>query len=136
MNTQIQRTPSQIQPGTDAINQPKLSPIPPGTSLLDILKYLLSGSTGSSVGSKALKGLVAAIMAWWSVDKAKSFRDGASLSDVTKWQTEVSNRLERLEAYAVAPPTQPDPFEFRKQAAIRRQTPIPPPLPVPRTPPK
>lgn len=105
---------------------PPPTPIPPGTGLVDILKYLLSGMAGSGIGSKSLKGLVAAILAWWGVDKAKSFRDGASLSDVTKWQAEVSNRLERLEAYAVNPPTQPDPFEVRRQAAIRRQLPIPP----------
>lgn len=111
-----------MEPVTD--NVPR-STIPPGTTLLDILKYLLGSGTG--LGSKAVKAIVAAVIAWWGVDKAKSFRDGASLSDVTRWQAEVSNRLERLEAYAVAPPTQPDPFEVHRNAAIRRLD--PPPMP-------
>jgi hypothetical protein len=104
----------------DTPTTPPPASIPPGTTLADILRYLL----GTGIGSKSIKGLVAAILTWWGVDKAKEFKNGASVSDLTAWHAEVSNRLERLEAYAVAPATQPDPFEVRRQAAIRR--PIPP----------
>lgn len=92
------------------------SPIPPGTSLVEIAKYLLSSRQGGGIkiGLTSWRAIIVAVLAWFANDKRLEWRDGTSVPDLKRrhaqlaeWHNEVSNRLQRLEDYALAPPTQP-----------------------------
>lgn len=92
--------------------------IAPETSLLDIGKYLLSKTGKGKSGLKTWRAVVAAALAYMANEKWGEVQKGTTTTEISKkqqrlieWHNDVSNRLQRLEAYAVAPPNSP--FKLR-----------------------